>query len=141
MIGVDELYEKDKKNLFIFAVALNCILNYFCFFGEVLFLLIYVLFRFPRALGKDKFIKQSWMCILCGIIGMGVVSMIFIPSAIYTFGNPRVLPDIIRMLHKRFDIWGVLKGMLMPAEAMNNYSIIAEANWNSVCCYIPLIGM
>ena len=72
---------------------------------------------------------------------MGVAGIIFVPSAIYTFGNPRVLPDIMKMLHKDSDWLGIIKGLILPADAMNSVTIVSRQNWRSANCYLPLIGL
>ena len=46
LIGLERFKEKKDYKFFVFTIFLNCFINYFFFIGEVVFMVIYYLFRF-----------------------------------------------------------------------------------------------
>ncbi len=140
LYALDMFYTEGKKNILILAVFLNCILNYFFFYGEVVFLIVYTLFMYYDRDTRKEFWKKTRTCILLGLTGVFCAGAIFVPSAVYIFGNPRSLPDIVKMWHTPVDIPNVIKGFLYPAEPMNDQSIVLAKNWRSMSIYIPLFG-
>ena len=85
-----ELSMKDKRRrpAFVFAIFLNCLINYFFFIQEVIFLVVYYLVRY-HGLGWKEFLKGIANCLLCGILGVGMASILFIPAVLYLLGNAR----------------------------------------------------
>ena len=45
LIGVEELVQNRRRGVFALAVAVNCIVNYWFFIGEVVFVVLYVFLR------------------------------------------------------------------------------------------------
>ena len=137
--GIENIDEKKKRPAFIIAVAINCLINYFFFIQSVVFMLIYFIFRF-WGIDIKLFFRKMLHCCLCGIIGVGIASIIFIPSVLYITGNTR--SDVAFYLNNLVsDSGGVLfllKGILFPADCMRDLSAVNQMNWNSTSCYIPL---
>ena len=143
LIGLERLKEKKDYKLFVFTIFLNCFVNYFFFIGEVVFLIIYYLFRFAN---KDikALIKDVVTCILCGILGVGMASFVFIPSIIFVMGNPRAgaFKGIIGMLTTTLtDYMYIAKSLILPTETMTSASIIGPQNFSSHGMYLPIFGL
>ncbi|SFN78137.1 membrane protein YfhO [Pseudobutyrivibrio sp. UC1225] len=143
LIGLEIFKEKNDCRLFVFTIFLNCFINYFFFIGEVVFLVIYYLFRFAS---KDikTLITDIIKCVGCGILGVAMAAFMFIPNIIYVKGNPRTgqFKGIIDMLHTTLaDYMYILKSLLLPVETMTSVSVISEQNFSSHGMYMPLLGL
>lgn len=139
-----ELTMKDKKYrpFFVLTVFLNCLLNYYFFVEEVVFLALYYLVRY-RKLPMRQYISGILSCILCGILGVGMAAILFFPSILYVLENPR---SHSKLTLKSF-VYGpvyllyLLKGFLFPGEPMREISAVLQQNWNSTSAYLPFFGI
>lgn len=139
-----ELSMKDKRRqpAFVFAIFLNCLINYFFFIQEVIFLVVYYLVRY-HGLGWKEFLKGIANCLLCGILGVGMASILFIPAVLYLLGNARS-QMVMYLQNFAYDSRGllhILKGLLFPGEPMDSLSVLKERNWDSTSAYLPLFGL
>ena len=76
-----ELVMEDRRYrlLFIFTVFLNCIVNYFFFIGEVVFLAVYFLVRFHDRPWKEL-VKAILNRVLDGAFGVCMAAVLFLPA-------------------------------------------------------------
>lgn len=141
LLGIEIALEKRQYFLFIIAVFLNCLVNYFFFVGEVLFLMLYFIFRFWDK--PQKMLKNIIVCVICGMLGVGMASILFIPSILFILGNSRSHTQIYleSVIPFPTQLFYYLKGFLLPGEAMHNQSCIFNQEWNSASAYLPLIGI
>ena len=142
LIGLEEKKKKNNIKLFIFTIFLNCIVNYFFFIGEVVFLVIYYLFRFFT---KDvkALLVDALKCVGCGIVGAGMASFVCVPSILFVMGNPRVgsIYGLKSLLFNSIDVYlYILKTLFLPAEPFTYISAVYSSNFASYSFYIPLIG-
>lgn len=141
LLGVEELVEDGKKGKFAIAVFINCLVNYYFFCGEVIFAVIYYLFRF--GIKKDSF-KKIISCCVEGIMGIGMASAIFLPSIIFIVDNPKASSGILTSGKLFFDLeryLEILGGILLPAEPMYQQAIIATEDFTSTAAYLPGLGI
>ena len=143
LLGLEWLMKQKRKGflLFSFSIFINCLLNYYFFIGECFFLIIYFIFRFWG--DQKQFFKGMAKCLLAAVLGVGMASVLFIPSILYIMGNPRTSS----FLSWRTDLFPsfrnflyLLKGFLLPGEAMNDQSAVIHANWDSTAGWLPLCG-
>ena len=154
LIGLEIMLEKGDFRLFTFAVALNCFLNYFFFIGEVVFLVIYFLFRYfsqdSYDLGRPSvketggpFVKLVAKCMGCGVLGVAMAAVLFVPSVMYISNSPRVSNASSQFEH--FWTWKqvlyVLKAYILPAEAMTDLSCLYPSRFHSGAVYLPFLGI
>ena len=145
LIGLEKMmFKKDKKSklLFIFAVFVNCVLNYFFFVEECIFLGFYFLFRFWRK--PSELLAKLFTCVIYGMLGMGMASILFIPNIIYILSGARSNETMLylsNLVCTPVDFLMNLKGFLLPGEPMRAMSCVSETNYNSVACYLPLAGI
>lgn len=143
LIGL-ELTMKDSKYspLFIFAIFLNCVINYFFFIQEVIFLIIYFLLRFWNRSSIKEFAVRIFKSVSCGILGVGMGSILFVPSVMYIMGNSRSETALYlqNLLYDTRHLLFILKGIILPGDTMNSHSAMYVGNWDSTSCYIPLFG-
>lgn len=143
LIGLERLKEKKDYPFFIFTVFLNCIINYFFFVGEVVFLVIYYLCRFGRKDIKGMLL-DAVKCILCGILGVGMAAFVFIPNIIFISGNPRTgqFSGILSMLKSTLpEYMYILKTLLLPVEPMTSISAVYTTRFSSHGFYLPMVGL
>lgn len=139
-----ELVIKDKKYIpfFIFAVFLNCIVNYFFFIQEVIFLILYFVIREWDKI-RDKFFWKKSVRFMCGgILGGGMAAVLFLPSIIYISGNPRSESSFYlqNLVYDTRNLLFIIKGIIFPGDVMRSQSILFDSNFNSTSCYLPLFG-
>lgn len=139
-----ELVIKDKKYMpfFIFAVFLNCIVNYFFFIQEVIFLILYFVIREWDKIRDKFFWKKSVRFMYGGILGVGMAAVLFLPSIIYISGNPRSESSFYlqNLVYDTRNLLFIIKGIIFPGDVMRSQSILLDSNFNSTSCYLPLFG-
>lgn len=147
MYAFDELVEKDRWGLFALLTALNLFNNYFFFFGEVLFVLIYYVLRVTAPDDWDFRLKNFLHIVLEAVIGVGTTAFMMIPSYLLLADNPR--------LSGVFNGWGffiydktrryldVFQSLLFPPELPHYDYFIADGNtrWQSVAAWLPLFSL
>lgn len=140
--GIETLDNKKKRPWFILAIFINCLVNYFFFIQEVIFMVIYFLFRFWGEPIKET-LKKLVTCLVCGIFGVAMAAFMFLPSALYIKGNPRS-EAALYLKNFVFDsktLLHLIKGALLPGDVMPANSAVIFQNWDSPSCYMPLFGL
>ncbi len=147
--GLDKCVQEKKRGIFAATVALNALVNWNFFIAEVLFLIVYYCVRYnfiSKLKGPDR--KES-VTELFGIIGEGALgvaasAILFFPtirSMLYLdrIGDTISLKDAFVFSLK--DVLLNLRGLLLPADAMNNQTLFEQFNWYSISAYLPMTGM
>ncbi len=142
LIGIEKIRKRESMLFFAGAVFLNCLLNYYFFIGECFFIIMYFVFRFFG--DRKAFLRGMLQCLAGGVLGVGMAGILFVPSILYILGNPRtghhltirgdLLPNLREALY-------LLKGMLLPGEAMSSQCAVHKAEWNSTAGWLPLTGV
>lgn len=140
--GIETLDDKKKRPWFILAIFINCLVNYFFFIQEVIFMVIYFLFRFWGEPIKE-ILKKMVTCIVCGIFGVAMASVLFIPSVLYIKGNTRseMALYLKNFVYESRSLLHLIKGALLPGDVMPANSAVIFQNWDSPSCYMPLFGL
>lgn len=140
LCGLEKLIEENKKMLFAFTVFLNALLNYFFFFGEVLFLILYFFVRFE----KKMFIRNTLKCMKEGILGICMAGVLFLPSVVFVLENPRTGQYINGkdMFVFSFEKYlQIVRALLLPGENMSAQSSVFSGEWSSCAMYLPMVGL
>ncbi len=143
LIGLERYKEKKDYKFFVFTIFLNCIINYFFFVGEVVFLVIYYLCRFASKDIKAMLI-DAVKCVGCGVLGVGMSAFVFIPNIIFISGNPRTgeFSGIFSMLKTSLsEYMYILKTLLLPGEPLTSISAVYETRFASHGFYLPMVGL
>lgn len=139
-----EMSMKDRKYrpAFVLIIFINCLLNYFFFVGEVVFLVIYYLVRY-RKLPMRQFISGIFSCVLCGVLGVGMAAILFFPNILYVLRNPRGQNKLYLENLTYDSTWflHIIKGLLFPGESMRELSAVMRKNWSSTSAYLPFFGI
>ena len=153
LIGVEEVVQNRRRGVFAAAVAVNCIVNYWFFIGEVVFTVLYVFVRMTdpnwgvswRRFSLKKFLPIAVESILGVLIAMAVL----LPSALALLGNPRTTSD---NLLSGWSFWlysnvqripQILQSLFFPPDLPSrpNFFPDAGAKWSSLSAWLPLFGV
>lgn len=146
LIGLEELVVNRRRGLFALAVAINLIVNYYFFVGEVIFLILYFAFRCTCPyfrMSIRKFGSLALETVLGGMMGM----VLLLPSAIMVLQNPRVAEMLMgydMLFYGDVQRYGLLvQSLFFPPDmpALPNFFPDANAKWYSVAAYLPMFGM
>lgn len=143
LFAFDEMIENDRKGWFAAAVFINAVTNYYCFIGEVIFLILYFVLRYLLDDFKH-YIKKMGTCIFEGLLGILMASVVFIPSMVGVLKNSRVADGIPFSYFLSFSRRDFLQGymaFMYPSEMMMQRSSIYAEDWASRSAYLPMIGM
>ncbi len=89
LIGMEEYVQNDRKGLFAIAVTVNALINYFMFAGQVVFCIIYFLFRISSKSFRIT-LKKFFGLAFESVIGLLMAMFIFLPAAAALMGNSRI---------------------------------------------------
>lgn len=132
LLGVEKADEKPQ--LLSFAVFINALLNYYFFVQEVVFAVIYALFRRFQ-------IRKLLKCFVSSLLGICMAAVLFLPNVLYMLGNPRGVAEKPALTMQIKDYLFVMKAFLIPGEAMNSESCIYYEQYDSIACWLPLAGV
>ncbi|MCR4688869.1 MAG: YfhO family protein [Saccharofermentans sp.] len=144
LIALEDKIANRRRGLFALAVCINCLCNYYFFIGEVIFLVLYYLFRFAR---KDKkMVFEITGLILEGAAGVLAAGVLFVPSIIAVLNNPRSSSgiDLTSAASWKFRLMrylAILKAFIFPADSMSGQSCIAEHDYSSCAFYLPGVSI
>ncbi len=142
------LITEDKHGPFALAVALNAIVNYWFFIGEVFFVILYFFIRIT-----DKNISSKFRCFLYvaveSMIGLCLSAVAVLPSVLAIMGNPRTGSD---NLINGWSLWlyyseqrvpAIIASFFFPPDmpAKQNMFTGQGAQWASMAGWLPLFGM
>ncbi|MBR5779298.1 MAG: YfhO family protein [Clostridia bacterium] len=102
LIGMEELVQNDRKGVFAVAVAINAVVNYFMFAGQVVFCVIYFLFRMPSRSFKITLGKLGGL-VIEAVIGFALSMFMFLPAAAALMGNSRITSSYLDTLSNMFE--------------------------------------
>lgn len=146
LYAMDEWMEKGTRGLFALTVCINALVNYFFFFGEVVFV---VLYYFVRLIYKGY--ERSWAkffgILAEAVIGFLMSFVLMVPSALTVLQNSRVS----RFL-SGFNLWlygskerlpAILFSFLFPPELASKQVFLPDANtkWTSLSAYLPVVSV
>ena len=139
------LYEK-RRGVFAVAVFAACVVNYYFFVGQALFVLMYFLmvtltktYRFR--IGEFLLLAAETVIGLCG------TAFILLPSVLGLLGNPRLdsyphgWEALVHAKPQRYFL--TVLAFLFPADmpAMPTFTPESNCKWASVAGWLPLFGM
>lgn len=132
--------------MFTLAVFSACVVNYYFFVGQVLFVIIYFLMITLTKAYKFK-VKNFLLLALEVIIGFLATAFILLPSVLGLIGNPRLaeLPNgwdsLVYSQPQKY--WLIILSLFFPADmpAFPVFTPGSNCRWASVAAWLPLVGM
>lgn len=143
LIGLDKAMYDDKKGLFLIAVFLNSMTNYFMFIGQVVFLTIYFIIKLVTKEYKLT-IKKFIQLVIESVLGVGLSAIILIPSLLFVLGNPRINGNwTIRgaLIPTKEQLIELFRSMILGPEIMSERALFHEALFTSAELYLPFVGI
>ena len=149
LLGIDKAVEKKEKGKIAAAVFINALVNWNFFYGEVVFSILYYIVRYAvfhqiRVRERKTVIKQAVVCMVEGIIGVGMSAVLFIPSVYSIINNDRLSNHIKgadALAFSTQDYLQFIKALLLPNETLCNQSVLSAENWYSIAAYLPLVSI
>ncbi|MBQ8986298.1 MAG: YfhO family protein, partial [Lachnospiraceae bacterium] len=86
----DEIVQKKKTTGFTVMTALMSIINYYFFFGQVVFMILYYLVRYFPVRGIRKAVPEVFYIILHGCAGLLLAAFFLVQSVAGVSGNSRL---------------------------------------------------
>ncbi|RKL66305.1 hypothetical protein CR203_15535 [Salipaludibacillus neizhouensis] len=85
VLGVEKIIREARPSWFIFAVALTLFNNFYFAYVNLIFIVIYIVFRLVFGMGQNE--KSRWeLFLFSGVIGAGISAVAFVP-AVYSYLN------------------------------------------------------
>ena len=139
------LFDK-KRGIFAPAVFCACVVNYYFFTGQVLFVVIYFLMLVFTKTYKFS-VKEFLLLAAEVLIGFLATAFILLPSVLGIMGNPRLntLPNgwdsLVHNNPQRY--WLSIAAFFFPADmpAYPTFTPDSNCKWASVAGWMPLVGM
>lgn len=143
--SLDKLLEDGQRGIFALAVAASALVNYFFFFGEVVFVVIYYFIR----LGYGSF-EKSWkkFGLLCleAVLGVAISMILLLPSVLAIVQNER-----LENFYSGTNMWffgkarmlDVITSYILPPQFTSQqvYYDGAATRWTSLSAYLPVFGI
>ncbi|PKK39509.1 Cell division protein FtsW [Clostridiaceae bacterium JG1575] len=143
LYALDELLLEGRRGVFAFSIALCALVNYFFFFGEALFLLVYFLLRYPQK-GWRGFWKNLKKAAPEALLGVLCAAVLLLPSALFIFNSPKAGQTLAAdhfLLYPKERILLILKAFFFPPEAMIHQTIGEGFDFSSASLYLPCVGL
>lgn len=82
VLGVEKVFRENRPNWLIFAIAVTLINNFYFAYVNLIFIVLYIIFRLFIPLGENE--ADKWndckLFIWSGILGLGISAVAFIPA-------------------------------------------------------------
>lgn len=148
LIGLEMLITEEKHGAFAAAVAINAIVNYWFFIGEVVFVVLYFFIRIT-----DKNIQNKLRCFLFvaleSVIGLCISAAAVLPSVLAITENPRTgIDNFINgwnlwLYYSEQRVPAIIASFFFPPDMPSKQNMFTGqgAQWASMAGWIPLFGM
>lgn len=147
LVSLEELVINDRRGFFAAMVALNCLVNYWFFIGEVVFVALYVIVRIATGgwgCGVAKFLRIAFESLL----GVAIAAVGLLPSVLALMGNPRTGGD---NLLNGWLMWvygfnqrlpAIIQSFFFPPELPSRPNFFPDmgAKWASLSAWLPLFS-
>ena len=147
LLSLEQLVEEDRRGFFALMVALNAIVNYWFFIGEVIFVVLYVFLRMCTR-GWGLTVRKFIRIVFESLLGMLLAGAAFVPAVMAIMGNPRTGTDQL-LTGQLMWIWGwqqrlpaIIQSYFFPPELPSNPVFFPEmgAKWASLSAWLPLFS-
>lgn len=146
LIGMEEFFVDDRRGMFALAVGLMASVNYYFFFGEVIFVVLYfIVCAFTRPEYRVT-VKKFLLLALEAVIGLILSMWLLWPSILMVLSNPRLdnwLLGWSGLFYGNEQRYGlILSSLFYPPDvpAYPNMFPDSNAKWSSVSLYLPMFS-
>ena len=146
LLALELFITENRRGVFCLAVAMCAIVNYFFFFGMVIFCIIYFFVRlFSKAI-KIRF--SRFLCLLLeAVLGLMIAAALLVPSLAAIMGNDRINDILLGwdgITYGKEQIYlNILQCFFFPPDipARPVFFPGAEVQWSSLGGWLPLFSM
>ena len=148
LLSLEKLVTENRKGFFALMVAVNAMVNYWFFIGEVVFIILYVIVRgcYNKRWGLTP--GKFFLIALESVLGVLIAALVLVPSVLALMGNPRVGTDNLLNGWNFWVYWdsqrlpAILQSFFFPPEqpAWSNFFPDHKAYWASLSAWLPLLG-
>ncbi len=149
LLSFDRFVQKKGRMSFVFMTAFMSILNYFFFFGQVIFIVLYYLVRYVRRSGRhfSDWIKETGLLLLHGALGLGIAAFFLIQIVDAVAGNTRLGSmllgyDMLAYSEPTTPL-AILKSMFMVPDIVGRGTLFTseQIRNSSLSAYLPAFGI
>lgn len=148
LIGLEEFVINRRRGVFALAVCLCAVVNYYFFVAEVIFTILYFLFRLMAPEFRQGITLKTFLLLAFeAVLGFLCSLFLLLPSVLAILGNYRLderLSGFNMLLYDRVQRYGlILESLFFPPDmpARPNFFPDSASKWASVSAYLPLISL
>ncbi len=151
LIAMEEFMVNGRRGQFALAVGLCAFVNYYFFFGEVIFCVLYFIFRCVYDRGnKAGFyltLKKFGLLALEAVLGLLLSCCLLLPALMAIVDNPRTSNFLFGwngIFYGNVQRYGLIfSSFFFPPDipAYPNFFPDSNAKWSSVSAFLPLFSM
>lgn len=148
LLAVELLITENRRFVFALTVALCAVLNYFFFFGMVVFTVIYF---FVRLFSGAVQVKLSRFAVMLfeAVLGLGLAAFLLLPALLAIIDNSRVSSTMLdagwgAIMYGKEQIYGnIMECFFFPPDipARPVFFPGADVKWSSLGGWLPLFSM
>ncbi len=146
LLAVELFIAENRRGYLLLAVFLGAFVNYFFFFGMVVFVVIYWFVRVLTGNWKLSFTRFLWLVFEC-VIGVLLAAAILLPSIYSVLQNSRLDSTLLgwnTLLYQRPQIYlNILEVFFFPPDipARPVFFPNADVKWASLGGWLPVFGL
>ena len=146
LLGLELLITENRRGIFMFAVCLSALANYFFFFGMVVFTVIYFFVRLLSGAVKVRF-SRFLVIALEAVLGVAMAAVLLIPSFYAIIENSRVSNMLLgwnAITYGKEQIYlNIIQCFFFPPDlpARPVFFPGAQVKWSSLGGWLPLFSM
>ncbi len=146
LLSVDELMDKGRKGVVALAVFSACVLNYYFFFGQAVFVALYVVIKLVSKAYSFKLNRLSLLAFEC-VLSVAMASVVLIPSIMAIVDNSRVNDFLTGYDALLYDVpqryMHILTSLFFPPDipAVQNFTPDSNSKWASIALFIPMFSV
>ena len=151
LIGMEEFVINKRRGAFALAVGLCAVVNYYFFFGEVVFCVIYFIVRavYDQNDPKGFYLSLRTFLLLAleAVMGLLLSAVLLVPGLLAILGNPRTSQFLFGwsgIFYGNVQRYGlIISSLFFPPDipAYPNFFPDSNAKWSSVSAFLPLFSM
>jgi uncharacterized membrane protein YfhO len=146
LIAMEENINNRRKGIFAVTVAFMAVLNYYFFAGQVIFLILYYLFRMRCSDFNTSWKKFAGLAFEA-VVGTMIAAFMLLPSALAILDNNRLSEHLygkdMLLYTDNTIIPRVVQSFFMPPDTPANPNLFSSnhAKWASIGGYLPVFSM
>lgn len=146
LLSLELLLTENRRGIFALCVTLAALVNYFFFFGMVVFCIIYFFVRVFSGAVKFKFLRFLAL-IFEAIVGFLMAAALILPSVLAIISNGRVSEFLLgwsAIVYGKESIYpNIIQCFFFPPDLPARPVFFPEANvkWSSLGGWLPLFSM